>query len=96
MASSAPWCVDDCEAGPPGLVAAQNFIEALFERYWIELAGIVNGYRLVVERNVGNQLRMHPDLFLGVRQGHGSIGVPARNLRGRKRNAQFAAETFLE
>src|SRR5713226_5717105 len=69
--------VHHCKTRPPSFVTMQNLIKALFEGGNVQVARIMNRYRLVVKWNVWNQLRMEPDLLLGVGQRHWLFWVSA-------------------
>ena len=60
-------------------MATQNFVKAVFQRLNIEVAGVMNGDRFVIERNVRNHLRVHPHLLLRVRKRNRFVRLPARN-----------------
>ena len=61
------FSVDDFETCPPRFMPPKNLVKAGFERGNVQISGEMNCYRLVVERDIGNQLRMQPDLLLRIR-----------------------------
>src|ERR1700728_4038743 len=60
--------VNDIEVRPPGFMAPDNLSEAAFENRHIQRTAARENHRLVVERRLGSDLAVQPDLLLRGRQ----------------------------
>ncbi len=64
--------MDNVKGGTPGFVATEDFGEAALKNVEIERAVPVDGDRLVVDGDLGSDLRMQPDLLLRKRKRRGA------------------------
>src|SRR6202030_3252401 len=84
------------ETSSPGLVPAENLVEALFECADIQSSRVMNRNRFVVERNFRGKLSVQPHLFLGVGQRNDFPALASRNLLTTGPDAQLAAKISLQ